>query len=100
MTKANAYIAIVKLSEEDKNRVRILCEKYSSKNNFLLHCLFCDLYHGEICKNDTLDGHSIRWLLQESLNTDSTNLSKILMCIARGFYWCSEEELKEANIIH
>ena len=97
MTKSNAYIATVKLEEEDKKRIRILCERYSSKNNFLLHQIFCDLYHGNIYKNDTLDGHSIRCLLQESLN-DSTNLSKILMCIARGFYWCSEEELKEANI--
>ena len=99
MTKPNNFLAIVVLTEEDKNRVHELCNKYSSKSNFLLHDVFCNLYHEEITKNDMLDGISIRHLLEESdSEANSVNLRKIIYCIAKGFFWCSEEELKDAGI--
>ncbi len=99
MTKIpNEYMAAVILSDEDRKRVKEYCEKYDK--NLLLGQVFVDLHNGEICKEDMLNSNAIRHLLQESSSQkNSSQLCKVLMCIAKGFYWCSEEELKEANII-
>lgn len=103
MTKiqnSDDYKVVVTLSKEDRERVKEYIEKWSFKHYPDLNEVFCDLYRGNIYKDIPLSGTAIRCLLRESFSEkNSKNLQKILMIIARGVLWCSDEELREANII-
>ena len=98
MTKPNNYIAVVKISENDKKEIKKLLEN-TNKTHITLYDAYVNLMDGIICKNDIFDSYTIRTILHEATVAQSKTLRSILMCIAKGFYWCSEEELKEANII-
>ena len=93
----NNYLAAVVLSEEDKNRARELYGKYSKW--FELSSVFVDLLDDKIGKEDLLSAREIRILLREAfLNENSANLRNVFLCIAKGLYFCTEEELKIAHI--
>ena len=98
--KPNAYIAIVELSQEDIKRVKELYKVWTtSYSSFYLKTIAVDLLDGKIYKEDMYTVSTIRELLHEaSSENNSTSLNNVLMCIAKGLYWCTDKELAEANI--
>lgn len=98
--KANSYIAIVELSEKYRKRVKELYEVYKTDKKFYLKHIAIGLLHHEIDKEDRYDVTTIRELICEATSeNNSTSLKNVLMCIAKGLYYCSEEELSEAKIV-
>ena len=94
----NEYLATVVLSQEDKNRVRNLCDIYI--NNINLKDCFADLIDNKICKEDNFNADTVRIILREAFsNENSANLRNVFLCIAKNLYFCTEEELKIAHII-
>ena len=103
MTKTQSpddYKVIVTLSDADREKVKEYIERWSFKHYPNLNETFHDLYRGIIYKDIPLSGNDIRCLLREANSEkNSKELNKILLCIAKGILWCSEKELREANII-
>ena len=87
------------LTQEDKNRVYELCNKYPEEYISDLHQILYQLYQGKIMIIKNLDGVIIKYLLKEATSIEnSKTLRKIFLCMAKGLECCSKEDLNDAGI--